>query len=219
MEPSFPNIPQDETQSEANWAYSMRRNMQQILPGLFLGPYGAAGKSKLEELQHHGISHLVCVRMPGEEKIVRINFQDSFICSVIEMSESRTERILPKLKEFQLLLEDCLSSNGKLLVYCVDGMSRSAALVMGFIMFKYGLSYQEVLKYVQQRRFCIQPSPVFEVQLKELEPICRAEVGRRSYQPSRQKREFEDSDEIIDDHSFTKIRQKVVEDGSTMDTE
>ena len=39
------------------------------------------------------------------------------------------------------------------------------------------ISLQEVLKYVQQRRFCIQPSPVFEVQLKELEPICRVGIA------------------------------------------
>ena len=33
--------------------------------------------------------------------------------------------------------------------------------------------YQESLKHVQNKRFCVQPSPVLEVQLKEFEPVCQ----------------------------------------------
>ena len=35
---------------------------------------------------------------------------------------------------------------------------------------------QEGLKYVQNRRFCVQPSPIFEIQLKEFEPICQVKI-------------------------------------------
>jgi serine/threonine/tyrosine-interacting protein len=207
----FPKLSQEETHCEESWTYSMRRNMQEILPGLFLGPYGAATKSKLDYLQQAGISHLVCVRMVGEENVVRLNFQEHFKCSVIEMSESRSETIIPKMKQFQGLLEECFSDQGKLLVYCVDGMSRAPALVMGFIMYKYGLTYQESMKYVQQRRFCIQPSPVFEVQLKELEPICKAQQQQQSLpdQPSRQKRCLDES-EGDEGQLYTKINQNGV---------
>ena len=30
-----------------DWTYTMRREMQEIVPGLFLGPYAAAGKKNL----------------------------------------------------------------------------------------------------------------------------------------------------------------------------
>lgn len=32
---------------EVDWQYPMRREMQEILPGLYLGPYSAATKSRV----------------------------------------------------------------------------------------------------------------------------------------------------------------------------
>uniref|UniRef100_A0A8D2JNZ4 Uncharacterized protein n=1 Tax=Sciurus vulgaris TaxID=55149 RepID=A0A8D2JNZ4_SCIVU len=44
----FPSLPQFKDTEE--WTYPMRREMQEILPGLFLGPYSSAMKSKLFSL-------------------------------------------------------------------------------------------------------------------------------------------------------------------------
>ena len=44
------------------WQYDMRREMQEILPGLFLGPYASANRKSLGTLQAHGITHIVCIR-------------------------------------------------------------------------------------------------------------------------------------------------------------
>lgn len=48
--------------SSAGWSYSMRRNMQEIIPGVFLGPYSAAQKHCRSVLLENGISHIICVR-------------------------------------------------------------------------------------------------------------------------------------------------------------
>ncbi|KAJ3373547.1 hypothetical protein GGF31_000388 [Allomyces arbusculus] len=48
------------------WKYEMRRQMQEIVPGLFLGPYTVA--RDLVHLQRHGISHCVLVRDPHEAR-------------------------------------------------------------------------------------------------------------------------------------------------------
>uniref|UniRef100_A0A671FQ28 Uncharacterized protein n=1 Tax=Rhinolophus ferrumequinum TaxID=59479 RepID=A0A671FQ28_RHIFE len=42
----FPSLPQCKEDTE-EWTYTMRREMQEILPGLFLGPYSSAMKSNL----------------------------------------------------------------------------------------------------------------------------------------------------------------------------
>jgi hypothetical protein len=42
------------------------------------GPYAAAGKSKLEELQRAGITHIACVRQENEKNFIRPNFPDVF---------------------------------------------------------------------------------------------------------------------------------------------
>jgi len=190
--------------ADEEWSYTMRRSMQLILPGLYLGPYGAAGKSKLADLQHAGIDHIVCVRDELEKNIIKSNFPLLFKYLVIVLSESQSETIIPKVKQFHAFIEECLSKNGKVLVYCVDGMSRAPALVIAYIMIKYGLSFKESLKHVQNKRFCVQPSPVLEVQLKEFEPVCQAQMISAS-SSNVCKRSLED-DDSNDGHTFTKIR-------------
>lgn len=44
------------------WKYTMRRSMQEIIPGVFLGPHAAAMKSHLDTLMNTGITHIICVR-------------------------------------------------------------------------------------------------------------------------------------------------------------
>lgn len=58
------------------WEYAMRREMQEIIPGLFLGPYSCATRTKLDFLLSHGITHVVCIRDTRETPFVRANFPD-----------------------------------------------------------------------------------------------------------------------------------------------
>lgn len=52
--------------------------MQEIVPGLYLGPYSVATKSKLDVLLHNGITHVVCVRQDIEAHLIRPHFEDRF---------------------------------------------------------------------------------------------------------------------------------------------
>lgn len=56
----------------------MRRSMQEIVPGLFLGPYSAAVRSNLPVLQATGITHIICVRQNVEATVIKQNFTDRF---------------------------------------------------------------------------------------------------------------------------------------------
>ncbi|XP_058149405.1 serine/threonine/tyrosine-interacting protein isoform X2 [Dasypus novemcinctus] len=73
----FPTLPQCKEDAE-EWTYPMRREMQEILPGLFLGPYSSAMKSKLPILQKHGITHIICIRQNIEANFIKPNFQQLF---------------------------------------------------------------------------------------------------------------------------------------------
>jgi len=215
--PGFLDISEGTQTAEIDsWNYAMRRSMQEILPGLFLGPYGAAAKSKLEELKSAGIRHLVCVRAEDEVKIVKLNFSDHFNSCVITLSESRMETLIPKIREFVKFMENWSSqSQGSVLVYCMDGMSRGPSLVIAYLMLKFGLSFKDGLRYVQQRRFCIQPSPAFELQLKEFEPICQAEMlTSQDFARAKRAHENEISDPVqtASQEFFTRVKRKEVPD-------
>jgi len=159
-----------------DWTYTMRRTMQEIIPGLFLGPYAAAGKSKLEELQRAGITHIACVRQENEKSFIRPNFPEEFHYLVVTLADNFKESIIPKVREVKTFIDECLHHGGKVLVHCNDGMSRAPSLVIGYIMQTCGLTYRAALIYVQDRRFCVQPSLGFESQLIEFEPIYKAQV-------------------------------------------
>lgn len=75
------------------------------------------------------------------------------------------------MKDF---IDECLSNNGKVLVHGGAGISRSAALVIAYLMDVTGCSSTEAIKFVQKKRFCIFPNEGFRQQLAEYEPIMQA---------------------------------------------
>ncbi|XP_033127799.1 serine/threonine/tyrosine-interacting protein A-like isoform X2 [Anneissia japonica] len=158
-----------------------KTNVQEILPSIFLGPYAAATKNKRTQLSQFGISHIICIRHHAEANYIKPNFPDQFRYLVLEIADSHTENIIrffPEVKEF---IDNCLEGNGKCLVHGNAGISRSAALVIAYIMETYGLDYSDAFRYVGNRRFCIIPNEGFQQQLIEYEPICkaRAQLAKR----------------------------------------
>lgn len=166
---------------DSDWSYAMRRDMQEIVPGLFLGPYAAAMKCKKCILQQHNITHIVCIRHKVEAHFIRPNFPDLFRYLVLDVADVSTENIIQLLPQVRDFIDSCFACGGKVLVHGNAGISRSAALVIGYIMEKHGLSYKQAFVYVQQRRFCINPNEGFTQQLIEYEPIYQA---RRCLDPS-----------------------------------
>ncbi|XP_027425849.1 serine/threonine/tyrosine-interacting protein isoform X2 [Zalophus californianus] len=161
----FPSLPQCKDDAE-EWTYPMRREMQEILPGLFLGPYSSAMKSKLPILQKYGITHIICIRQNIEANFVKPNFQQLFRYLVLDIADNPVENIIryfPMTKEF---IDGSLQTGGKVLVHGNAGISRSAAFVIAYIMETFGMKYRDAFAYVQERRFCINPNAGFVHQLQ-----------------------------------------------------
>ncbi|DAA25809.1 serine/threonine/tyrosine-interacting protein isoform X3 [Bos indicus] len=161
----FPSLPQCKEDAE-EWTYPMRREMQEILPGLFLGPYSSAMKSKLPILQKHGITHIICIRQNIEANFIKPNFQQLFRYLVLDIADNPVENIIrffPMTKEF---IDESLQSGGKVLVHGNAGISR-----------------RDAFAYVQERRFCINPNAGFVHQLQEYEAIYLAKLTIQMMSP------------------------------------
>ncbi|KAJ7288568.1 protein-tyrosine phosphatase-like protein [Mycena rebaudengoi] len=186
---------------DVEWRYEMRRECQEILPGLFLGPF-VASKS-LETLQSLNITHIVCIRDAKEAFSVRPRFVDRFIYLTLDVEDNEEQnliRLFPKAKEF---IDQAISQNGRVLVHCNGGISLSPAFVVMFVMQHYQLSWEDALHMVQNRRYCISPNGGFLTQLKEYEAIYRASIAVASHPNvsrtiSRRKRTDEDDDDGVD---------------------
>ncbi|CAG5115790.1 unnamed protein product, partial [Candidula unifasciata] len=158
------------------WEYSMRREMQEIIPGVFLGPYAVAMKSKLEFLKCAGITHIICIRQSIEANFVRPNFLQHFTYLVLDIADSPTENIIQHFKETKKFIDRCLAQGGKVLVHGNGGLSRSAAVVIAYVMETYSLSYREAVASVRNKRFCISLNDGFLNQLAEYEHIYKAQI-------------------------------------------
>ncbi|XP_043284040.1 serine/threonine/tyrosine-interacting protein-like isoform X2 [Venturia canescens] len=162
----------------------MRRSMQEVVPGLYLGPYSSASRSKFESLLERGITHIVCVRQDIEAHFIRPNFPDKFKYLVLDIADSATENIIQHFQKVKAFIDEGLNSGGQVLVHGNAGISRSAALVLAYVMETYGLSQTRAYSIVSQRRFCINPNEGFMAQLREYEPIYQAQKTLRNGQQS-----------------------------------
>ncbi|CAG0885597.1 unnamed protein product [Darwinula stevensoni] len=198
----FPPLPSGLQDERLHWSYGMRRSMQEIIPGLFLGPYLSASRQSGQSLLDAGVTHIICVRQPREAHIIKPQFPQSFKYLVLDIVDHYTENIIqhfPKAREF---INSCFTCNGKALVHGCNGVSRSAAIVIGYIMEQYGLDFQSAFNIVQQKRYCINPNEAFVQQLKEYEPIYKARLAQMNGQSSQSqnrklKRRFEE-DELLE---------------------
>jgi len=206
VNPTYPHLPPSEY---AEWTYKMRRNMQEIIPGLFLGPYASATKAKLDDMIAAGLTHVVCVRQLLERNLIRANHQGRFKYLEVEFADTLIDNIIPHFKVSNEFIANALSSGGKVLVHGNGGVSRSAALVIAFIMSRYGVTCKEAFTFVQQRRFCVNPNENFMAQLREYEPIYQAfhtvplqlpNMECNSYRPSTKRSLDSEEDDSTNDH-------------------
>ncbi|XP_061734757.1 serine/threonine/tyrosine-interacting protein isoform X2 [Nerophis ophidion] len=168
----FPSLPGTK-EDLLDWAYPMRREMQEILPGLFLGPYSAAMKSKVQILEREGITHIVCVRQDIEANFIKPNFPHTFRYLVLDIADNPVENIIrffPTTKEF---IDSCLATGGKVLVHGNAGISR-----------------RDAFSHIQERRFCINPNVGFVHQLEEYEAIYLAKLTVKMSSPMQLGRSF-----------------------------
>jgi len=62
-----------------------------------------------------------------------------------------------------------VASGGKVLVHCLAGVSRSPTMVLGYIMYRYGVPLKQALEIVTKARPVIAPNLGFVKQLRDLE--------------------------------------------------
>ncbi|XP_063918258.1 dual specificity protein phosphatase MPK-4-like isoform X1 [Zophobas morio] len=136
-------------------------NLNLIEPNLYLGSRPTV--DDIDLLQKYNITHiLTCEEMPLPEEMGKTG---NFTMKCIMLEDEPTEDLLRRLEDCYSFISEGLSK-GTVLVHCFGGISRSASVVIGFIMKKHQLTYDEAFNRVQQGRYNIDPNPGFVSQLK-----------------------------------------------------
>lgn len=137
--------------------------LSEILPGkLYLSDYAAAGC--LESLQRHGIQGVVA--LGNGTQIERYSVHPDPMRYKFFFVDDREDE--PIHEHFTDAIEFIKQVDGAVLVHCWAGISRSATIVMAYLIVEHRMSFPEASSYVSQRRKCVQPNHGFLRQLRQL---------------------------------------------------
>ena len=138
----------------------MLDNINEIIDGLWLGNCTSA--ENVEDLKKKGIKKILTVM---NQDGPNYKSEDGFIHKKIAIIDLSNQNIIKYFGE-------CLNFiNGeeKVLVHCMAGASRSATIVVAYLMWKEKMKYKDAMDFVKQKRFIIYPNFGFRDQLKKFE--------------------------------------------------
>lgn len=146
----------------------------EVMPGLYIGSIGAALNKPY--LLENGISHILTVA-----DNLKNSFPDIFTYKSLEILDTIEFNILSILDEALEFIETALNSQGKVLVHCFAGKSRSATVVCAYLMKKHSMRLEQAIEFLKSKRPCIMPNQGFLFQLalyeKSLFPVNLSELN------------------------------------------
>lgn len=144
----------------------------EILPHLFLG--SAKDAARKEQLQQLGVTALLNVTQYCPNL-----YQELFEYKCIPVRDTGCEDIAAYFQEAINFIDQIKSHNGKVLVHCQAGVSRSATICIAYLMSTKRLRMEEAYSYVKSRRRIVSPNFSFMGQLLTFENQIFSSSGAR----------------------------------------
>ncbi|KAK6538653.1 hypothetical protein TWF694_010231 [Orbilia ellipsospora] len=154
----------------------MNEPMNEIIPGLYLGDIFAARNPTL--LRENGIFNILTIAR-GTLGLLNNTLKEdgnAFQHVQIELDDLPDEKLLDQLEKGVGFIDKALDGqdgNGKILVHCLQGMSRSCSFVVAYLVWKDDITVGKALEIVQEKRKKARPNAGFYRQLVEWEARCK----------------------------------------------
>ncbi|CAL9121402.1 unnamed protein product [Musa textilis] len=114
-----------------------------------------------EILRQHGITHVLnCVGFVCPEY-----FKSDLVYKTLWLQDSPTEDITSILYDVFDYFEDVRQQGGRVFVHCCQGVSRSTSLVIAYLMWREGQSFDDAFQFVKAARGIANPNMGFACQL------------------------------------------------------
>ena len=177
------------------WEYTDRRRVQEIVPGVFIGPMSAV-RDKLT-LERLSITTIIAVRTALTFNMFKPKFPESFRYETFDLVEGSLISLLPRIKPF---IDAALARKEHILFYDETGNAKAPLLVCSYLMDALGLSAEAALQTVKSKRLSVAFNDHERYQLQEYETIlsARSNVVAHSYseaelQRGNRRRKYSDS--------------------------
>lgn len=138
------------------------RSWDEIEPGVLLGNLTAA--TDVNWLKEAKISHILTLDSCPLPRKIQLLSDITF--KYIQVTDLPREDLLTYFEETYEFIKHAQEDGGKTLIHCYFGVSRSATIVIAFVMKKYGMSYSEAFDLVKSKRRFVGPNLGFIAQLK-----------------------------------------------------
>lgn len=119
-----------------------------------------SGSKDLKLLEENGITHVLI-----SAKFLNKHFPTTFTYKQIDLLDFPSCNIKAHFQD----AIDFIKKSEKVFVHCAAGVSRSASLVIAYLMQEENMTLREAFDYVKKRRSCISPNEGFQRQLREFE--------------------------------------------------
>ncbi|XP_054786648.1 protein-tyrosine-phosphatase MKP1 [Prosopis cineraria] len=150
------------------------KECSKVAEHIYLG--GDAVARDREILKQNGITHILnCVGFVCPEY-----FKSDFVYRTLWLQDSPTEDITSILYDVFDYFEDVREQNGRVFVHCCQGVSRSTSLVIAYVMWREGQSFDDAFQYVKAARGIADPNMGFACQLLQ----CQKRVHAFPLSPS-----------------------------------
>lgn len=138
--------------------YCFLPEIDQITDKIYLGNYDAARMKEM--LKMRNITHIMAVG-----KSLEALYPDEFAYLVVPVMDRKNENIAFYFKQCFEFIDNA----EKIYIHCQAGVSRSATVVIAYLMWKMKMKYRDAHKYVLTKRRIISPNEGFVKQLKKFE--------------------------------------------------
>ncbi|GLT50892.1 hypothetical protein SLA2020_243470 [Shorea laevis] len=150
------------------------KECSKVAEHIYLG--GDAVARDRDILKKNGITHVLnCVGFLCSEY-----FKDDFVYRTLWLQDNPSEDITSILYDVFDYFEDVREQHGRVFVHCCQGVSRSTSLVIAYLMWREGQSFDDAFQYVKAARGIADPNMGFACQLLQ----CQKRVHAVPLSPS-----------------------------------
>lgn len=99
------------------------------------------------------------------------HFPKSFCYLKINLLDNEYEDAYKYFELAYSFIENCINNNGKILIHCMAGISRSTTFVIVYFIKKYKYSYDKSIEIIKKVNKFASPNKGYVAQLKKLEKL------------------------------------------------
>lgn len=139
----------------------------EILPNLFLGCMWATSEPELAKRRIDCVLNVACKECDANRG--QFKLKQWKILPLDDSPHPETVKnftaLLPDALE---MIDKCQTNNERLLIHCAAGNSRSAAVVIAWIITRHNISYDDAIKLVLAKRATVKPNTGFVQALRAM---------------------------------------------------